>query len=182
MLTYQYFVSRINSTESQGADEGLSKLRSLFAAQMLVFNNVNYGQGPIPDDLGKTISLAEVSYRVRFLSISAYFEVIIPLYSAWIFAVFAVFMCIWCLVFTGCLFVQTPDSSQFPEVDLGSKLIGPQSQQPSSLCKVLRQLNGAPSSKVIDTMREKQVFIRQSQGVRGTYILMLLETGSNNRK
>jgi hypothetical protein len=115
VLTYRYFVSRINSTETQGADEGLSKLRSLFAAQMLVFNNVNYGQGPIPDDLGKTISLAKVSYRVPFLSISAYFEVIIPLYTALIFALFAVFMCIWCLVvLAGCLFVQTLDWSYFP--------------------------------------------------------------------
>ena len=63
--TWKYFSGRINSTESQGADEGLSKLRSLFTAPLLVFNNVNYQNGgPIPDDLGKNISLANVSYRV----------------------------------------------------------------------------------------------------------------------
>jgi hypothetical protein len=65
MQTYNYFLNRINSTQNQGADEGLAKLRSLFAVPVLTFNNVVYSTvGPIPADLGENISLAKESYRV----------------------------------------------------------------------------------------------------------------------
>lgn len=61
--TWSYFINRINTSLVTGADEGLVKVRSLFAVPILEFNNVVYG-GPLPDDLGKSISLATVSYRV----------------------------------------------------------------------------------------------------------------------
>ena len=64
LKTYQYFVNRIDLAETEGADEGLSKLRSLFAVPILAFNNIVYG-GPLPDDLGKSITLAKASYRVQ---------------------------------------------------------------------------------------------------------------------
>jgi hypothetical protein len=62
---WTYLSGRINSTATTGADEGLSKLRSLFAVPIIEFNNVVYG-GPVPDDLGKSFGLARISYRVRF--------------------------------------------------------------------------------------------------------------------
>jgi hypothetical protein len=61
--TWKYFTSRVNATIITGADEGLAKLRSLFAVPVLEFNNVAYG-GPQPVDLGKSISVAKTSYRV----------------------------------------------------------------------------------------------------------------------
>jgi hypothetical protein len=64
--TYSYFIDRINATETRGADEGLAKLRSLFAVPVLVFNDAVYGANrPVLDDLGKSITLAKVSYRVQ---------------------------------------------------------------------------------------------------------------------
>ena len=60
---YLYFRERINFTTTTGADEGLSKLRSMFAVPIIEFNNVIYG-GSLPDALGKSISLATTSYQV----------------------------------------------------------------------------------------------------------------------
>lgn len=64
-LTYvcSYFSERINFSSITGADEGLAKLRSLFAEPIIEFNNLVYG-GPLPNDLGKSVSLATISYRV----------------------------------------------------------------------------------------------------------------------
>jgi len=42
----------------------ISNLRALFAVPVLEFNNVVFGE-PYPDDLGNSISLAKVSYRVN---------------------------------------------------------------------------------------------------------------------
>jgi hypothetical protein len=64
--SWSYLSSRINTQEATGADEGITKLRQLFAVPILDFNNVVFVGGPIPDDLGKTITLATVSYRVCF--------------------------------------------------------------------------------------------------------------------
>jgi hypothetical protein len=61
--TWEYFTSRIQLTQLTGADEGFVKLRSLFATLVLRFNNVVWS-GPLPDNMGKSISLAKSSYRV----------------------------------------------------------------------------------------------------------------------
>jgi len=58
-----YLTNRIQKQEVSGADEGLSSLRALFAVPILEFNNVVFG-GPYSDDLGSSISLAKISYRV----------------------------------------------------------------------------------------------------------------------
>jgi hypothetical protein len=63
--SWSYLSSRINTQEATGADEGITKLRQLFAVPILDFNNLVFVGGPIPDDLGKTITLANVSYRIR---------------------------------------------------------------------------------------------------------------------
>lgn len=60
--------TRIEEKEEAGVDEGMSKLRSLFAVPVLEFNNAVFGD-PYPDDLGKSISLANVSYRVFALGV-----------------------------------------------------------------------------------------------------------------
>ena len=52
--------------ENQGPGEsGLSILRSLLAVPVLQCNNLALG-GPIPDDLGRSISIANINYRVTF--------------------------------------------------------------------------------------------------------------------
>ena len=65
LQTWNYFTDRINPTVNAGADEAFAKLRSLFAVPVLQFNNVVYGVQPLPDDLGKRISLAKVGYKVQ---------------------------------------------------------------------------------------------------------------------
>jgi hypothetical protein len=62
--TWGYFSSRVDYTLQTASDDGLTKLRSLFAVPVLRFNNAQYG-GPLPNDLSNsTVSLAKVSYRV----------------------------------------------------------------------------------------------------------------------
>jgi hypothetical protein len=61
--TWKYFSSRVDYTIETASEDGFTKLRSLFAVPVLLFNNAQYG-GPLPNDLGKSISLAKVSYRV----------------------------------------------------------------------------------------------------------------------
>lgn len=46
---------------------GDPKLRSLFAVPVIQFNNVEFG-GPLPDDLGKRISFANVRYQVILIT------------------------------------------------------------------------------------------------------------------
>lgn len=61
---WSYLVQR--NTELQGpAEGGVSILRSMLAVPVLQFNNLVLG-GPVPDDLGKSISIATISYRVMF--------------------------------------------------------------------------------------------------------------------
>jgi hypothetical protein len=61
--TRLYLSSRA-TTQELGGDVGPTlQLKALFAAPILIFNNIVY-QGPLPDDMGKSISLANPSYRV----------------------------------------------------------------------------------------------------------------------
>jgi len=62
-LTWLYLSSRIDAQQATAGEEGMIILRQMFAVPFLVFNNLVYG-GPLPDDLGKSITIAEVSYRV----------------------------------------------------------------------------------------------------------------------
>lgn len=62
-ITWLYLSSRA-STQELGGDVGPAlQLKALFAVPILIFNNIVY-QGPLPDDMGKSINLANTSYRV----------------------------------------------------------------------------------------------------------------------
>jgi len=167
--TYNYFLNRINLTQSQGADEGLAKLRSLFAVPVLEFNNVQYSTvGPIPNDLGKSISLAIESYRVHIDFSSTNLKVIIPWYSAWVFAALACFMSFWCLgVLLGCLLLQSPKSSQFPEVDLCSRVLPPLEEPTMGVYQLLGPLSNASSSEIVKATRGNHILVRVSDATTG---------------
>ena len=121
---WSYLTERIERDEEAGVIEGMSKLRSLFTVPVLEFNNAVFGD-PYPDDLGKSISLATVTYRVRLISSKTYRQVIMKPYSFWIFVAGTILWTGWCLlVLTACMFVQAPDLSLFPEIDFTSRLIG----------------------------------------------------------
>ena len=78
-------------------------------------------------------------------------------------------MCVWSLVvLTTCMFVQTPNASQFPEVDVASKFVNPQNLNVPNLntpnaSRVLYSLSNATSSQIIDKMRKQRFFVRINQ-------------------
>lgn len=62
-ITWLYLSSRAMTQDLGGVVGPALELKALYAVPLLLFNNVVY-QGPLPDDMGKSISLANVSYRV----------------------------------------------------------------------------------------------------------------------
>ena|SRR5579859_587494 len=62
-VTWLYISSRATTQEIGGDIGPALQLKALFAVPVLIFNDVVY-QGPLPDDLGKSISLANIGYRV----------------------------------------------------------------------------------------------------------------------
>ena len=47
-----------------GGDNRLARLQEFLTVPLVVFNNVVYPGGPIPDNMGKSVTLATSSYRV----------------------------------------------------------------------------------------------------------------------
>jgi hypothetical protein len=97
LAIWSYLSSRINTELSTGADEGMTKLRQLFAVPIFVFNNAVFTGGPLPDDLGKSINVSTVSYKVHHfffdnLSIGDYqFVLTLDVWCCWNFYIMLVF-------------------------------------------------------------------------------------------
>lgn len=86
-------------------------------------------------------------------------QVIINSASSWVFAVGAVLMCAWCLfVLVACMFVQTPNSTAFPEVDVISRVL--ESSSDATESPQFSALNNSTSRQVIKHLRGRRLFIR----------------------
>jgi hypothetical protein len=53
-----------DAQEGNGGGSRLARLQEFLTVPIVVFNNVVYPGGPIPDNMGKTVTMATSSYRV----------------------------------------------------------------------------------------------------------------------
>lgn len=99
------------------------------------------------------------------------YQVVIQSYSLWVFAVGAVVVAGWCLiVLTVCMFVETPNSSLFPDVDFASRIVGPPrfsiSDLSLSISQLFYSLSNAKSSQIIGKLRNKRFYVWRSSNTR----------------
>lgn len=59
-----YFTAKIKDWNRAGIEDGLWRLRGLFTVPIIHFNNMAIGGPTYPNDLGTSVSLADIRYRV----------------------------------------------------------------------------------------------------------------------